>query len=47
MNEDDYPPETLELVYKEVDNALNRQFQLLDGLNTNASVIIGFSGVIL
>jgi len=47
MNEDDYPPETLELVYKEVDNALNRQFQSLDGLDTKASVIIGFIGVIL
>jgi len=47
MNEDGYPLETLELVYKEVDNALNRQFQSLDGLNTKASVIIGFIGVII
>lgn len=46
MSEDDYPPETLELVYKEVDNALNRQFQLLDGLNTKTGVIVGFIGVI-
>lgn len=47
MNADDYPLETLELVYKEVDNALNRQFQSLDGLNTKASVIIGFIGMTL
>ena len=47
MNEDDYPLETLELVYNEVDNALNRQFQSLDGLDTKASVIIGFVGVTL
>ena len=47
MSEDTYPLETLELVYKEVDSALNRQFQSLDGLNTKASVIVGFIGVIL
>ena len=47
MSEDTYPLETLELVYKEVGSALNRQFQSLDGLNTKASVIVGFIGVIL
>ena len=47
MSEDTYPLETLELVYTEVDSALNRQFQSLDGLNTKASVIVGFIGVIL
>jgi hypothetical protein len=38
MNEDDYPSETLELVYNEVKDALNTQIQSLDGLNTKASV---------
>ena len=47
MNEDTYPPETLELIYNEVKDALNTQFQLLEGLNTKASVIIGFVGVII
>ena len=47
MNEDAYPPETLELVYNEVKGALNTQFQSLDGLNTKASVIIGFVGMII
>ena len=47
MNEDDYPPETLELVYNEVKDALNTQIQSLDGLNTKASVIVGFVGVII
>ena len=47
MNEDAYPPETLELVYNEVKGALNTQFQSLDGLNTKASVIVGFVGVII
>lgn len=47
MNEDDYPSETLELVYNEVKDALNTQLQSLDGLNTKASVIIGFVGVII
>ena len=47
MNEDNYPTETLELVYNEVKGALNTQIQSLDGLNTKASVIIGFIGVIL
>jgi hypothetical protein len=46
MNEDTYPPETLDLVYNEVKDALNMQFQSMDGLNTKASVIIGFVGVI-
>jgi hypothetical protein len=46
MTEDTYPPETLELIYNEVKNRLNTQFQSLDGLNTKASVIIGFVGVI-
>jgi hypothetical protein len=47
MNEDTYPPETLELIYNEVKDRLNTQFQSLDGLNTKASVIIGFVGVII
>ena len=47
MNEDDYPSETFELVYNEVKDALNTQLQSLDGLNTKASVIIGFVGVII
>jgi hypothetical protein len=47
MNEDKYPSETLELVYNEVKDALNTQFQSLDGLNTKASVIVGFVGVII
>ena len=47
MNEDTYPPETLELIYNEVKDALNMQFQSLDGLNTKASIIIGFVGVII
>lgn len=47
MNEDDYPSETLELVYNEVKDALNTQIQSLDGLNTKASVIVGFVGVII
>jgi len=47
MNEDDYPSETLELIYNEVKDALNTQLQSLDGLNTKASVIIGFVGVII
>ncbi|MCD4842928.1 MAG: hypothetical protein K8R25_00375 [Methanosarcinales archaeon] len=47
MNEDKYPLETLELVYNEVKDALNTQFQSLDGLNTKASVIVGFVGVII
>jgi len=47
MNEDDYPPETLELIYNEVKDALNTQIQSLDGLNTKASVIVGFVGVII
>ncbi len=47
MDEDTYPPETLELVYNEAKDALNTQFQSLDGLNTKASVIIGFVGVII
>ena len=47
MNEHDYPSETLELVYNEVKDALNTQLQSLDGLNTKASVIIGFVGVII
>jgi hypothetical protein len=46
MNEDTYPPETLELIYNEVKDRLNTQFQSLDGLNTKASVIIGFVGVL-
>jgi hypothetical protein len=47
MNEDDYPSETLELVYNEVKDALNTQIRSLDGLNTKASVIVGFVGVII
>ena len=47
MNEDTYPPETLELIYNEVKDALNTQFQSMEGLNTKASVIIGFVGVII
>ncbi|NQE45764.1 hypothetical protein C5S31_07070 [ANME-1 cluster archaeon GoMg2] len=47
MNEDTYPPETLELIYNEVKDALNTQFQSMDGLNTKASVIVGFVGVII
>jgi hypothetical protein len=47
MNEDTYPPETLDLVYNEVKDALNMQFHSMDGLNTKASVIIGFVGVIV
>jgi hypothetical protein len=46
MSEDSYPSETLDLVYNEVKDALNMQFQSMDGLNTKASVIIGFVGVI-
>ena len=47
MNEDTYPPKTLELIYNEVKDRLNIQFQSLDGLNTKASIIIGFVGVII
>ncbi len=47
MSEDSYPSETLELIYNEVKDRLNTQFQSLDGLNTKASVIIGFVGVII
>jgi hypothetical protein len=47
MNEDTYPPETLDLIYNEVKDALNMQFQSMEGLNTKASVIIGFAGVII
>ena len=48
MNEDTYPPEkTLDLIYNEVKDALNMQFQSIEGLNTKASVIIGFVGVII
>jgi len=47
MTEDTYPPETLELIYNEVKDRLNTQFQSLDGLKTKASVIIGFVGVII
>ena len=48
MNEDMYPPEkTLDLIYNEVKDALNMQFQSIEGLNTKASVIIGFVGVII
>jgi hypothetical protein len=47
MNEDTYPPETLDLVYNEVKDALNTQFQSMEGLNTKASVLIGFVGVII
>ncbi|MCK4732355.1 MAG: hypothetical protein KAT65_07850 [Methanophagales archaeon] len=47
MSEDSYPPETLELIYNEVKDRLNTQFQSLDGLNTKASIIIGFVGVII
>ena len=45
MNEEEGTSETLELVYSEVKDALNTQFQSLDGLNTKASVIVGFVGV--
>ncbi|KAF5432677.1 hypothetical protein C5S39_03090 [Candidatus Methanophagaceae archaeon] len=48
MNEDMYPPgKTLELIYNEVKDALNMQFQSIEGLNTKASIIIGFVGVII
>jgi len=47
MNEDSYPTETLELIYNEVKDALNTQFQSVEGLNTKASMIIGFVGVII
>jgi hypothetical protein len=47
MSEDSYPSETLELIHNEVKDRLNTQFQSLDGLNTKASVIIGFVGVII
>ena len=48
MNEDTHPPEkTLDLIYNEVKDALNMQFQSIEGLNTKASVIIGFVGVII
>ena len=48
MNEDTHPPEkTLDLIYNEVKDALNMQFQSMEGLNTKASVIIGFVGVII
>ena len=47
MTEDTYPPETLELIYNEVKDGLNTQFQSLDRLNTKASVIIGSVGVII
>ena len=47
MNEDTYPPETLELIYNEVKDALNTQFQSVEGLNTKSSIIIGFVGVII
>ena len=47
MNEDTYSSETLELIYNEVKDRLNTQFQSLDGLNTKASVVIGFVGVII
>jgi len=48
MNEDTQPPEkTLDLIYNEVKDRLNTQFQSLEGLNTKASVIIGFVGVII
>jgi len=48
MNEDNYPHEkTLDLVYNEVKDALNMQFQSVEGLNTKASIIIGFVGVII
>ncbi len=45
MNKEEGTSETLELVYNEVKDALNTQFQSLDGLNTKASVIVGFVGV--
>lgn len=47
MNEDTYPPETLEIIYNEVKEALNTQFQSIDSLDTKASVIMGFVGVII
>ena len=47
MNKDNYSPETLELVYNEVKDRLNTQFQSSDGLSTKASVIIGFVGVMI
>jgi hypothetical protein len=47
MNKAAYPLETLELVYNEVKDALNTQLQSLDGLDTKASVIVGFIGVII
>ena len=47
MNKDNYSPETLELIYNEVKDRLNTQFQSSDGINTKASVIIGFVGVMI
>ena len=40
MNEDTYPPETLELIYNEVKDALNTQFQSMEGLNTKAKYVV-------
>jgi len=39
--------ETLELVYSNVKEQLNIQFQSIDSLNTKASTVIGFVGVII
>ena len=46
-HEDTYPPETLELIYNEVKDALNAQFQSIDSLDTKAGIIIGSVGVII
>ncbi|MDI6886542.1 MAG: hypothetical protein QMD22_09450 [archaeon] len=46
-HEDTYPPETLELIYNEVKDVLNAQFQSIDSLDTKAGIIIGFVGVII
>ena len=47
MNEDTYPPETIELIYLEVKDRLITQFQSVDSLDTKASIVIGFAGVII
>ncbi|HIH36441.1 MAG TPA: hypothetical protein HA232_00840 [Methanocellales archaeon] len=47
MTEGEYPKKTLELVYGEIKDALNNPFQSIENLDTKASVIIGFVGVII
>ena len=47
MTDDRYSPETLELIYNEVKDGLNTQFQTIDSLDTKASIVIGFVGVLI